>query len=287
MAIDITGSVDKENSPLDNNFLIYLANAEIKGTYYPFSPGGTRDRTITSADYAKKSVRVTGVNMATSVNGSVVMDVVGSAMTTVAYISTDGITHVSSSSANDTRTITVIGSTVSSGVFTHISQTVTLSGQTKVALGTPLARVNEAYANNLAGTPGSVYFIEDSAVTNGVPDDNSKIHLIIPSTKTNSLKASYTTNDGDFLLITDLYASVLGSADSSARVELEIKEPNGVFRQRIVFSAGSRAINNMSISPFLIVPPNSDVRLIAYGSTANLGVVAGFSGLITKKLTHS
>jgi len=95
-----------------------------------------------------------------------------------AYISDDGITHISSSSASDTQEIRVEGHTISGDDLTFVVQLVTLSGQTPVALNTGVARISRISNNSGTELVGRVVAYEDTATSNGLPTDETKYTLI-------------------------------------------------------------------------------------------------------------
>jgi hypothetical protein len=200
-----------------------------------------------------------------------------------AYISDDGITHISSSSASDTQEIRVEGHTISGDDLTFVVQLVTLSGQTPVALNTGLARISRISNNSGTELVGRVVAYEDTATTNGVPTDETKIHIDIPLGFQQSFKAATSFSKEDYYVMTGFYGAV--SAKQSAAVDfyIEVKKPNGVFLQTACFTASSTGGNSdISLDPAIIVPKNSDVR-VRCETTDNNAVVFGiFKGYLAK-----
>jgi hypothetical protein len=199
------------------------------------------------------------------------------------YISDDGITHISSSSASDTQEIRVEGHTISGDDLTFVVQLVTLNGQTPVALNTGLARISRISNNSGTELVGRVVAYEDTATTNGVPTDETKIHIDIPLGFQQSFKAATSFSKEDYYVMTGFYGAV--SAKQSAAVDfyIEIKKPNGVFLQTACFTASSTGGNSdISLDPAIIVPKNSDVR-VRCETTDNNAVVFGiFKGYLAK-----
>lgn len=97
------------------------------------------------------------------------------------YSSSADIDSISSSSASDTHDITIEGL---DATYAEVTQTVTLTGQTPVTLGTSLMRVNHVYNNvgtTLTKTLGIVYvFVSGGTVTAGVPQTVADIRGTIP-----------------------------------------------------------------------------------------------------------
>ena len=199
------------------------------------------------------------------------------------YISDDGITHISSSSASDTQEIRVEGHTISGDDLTFVVQLVTLSGQTPVALNTGLARISRISNNSGTELVGRVVAYEDTATSNGVPTDETKIHIDIPLGFQQSFKAATSFSKEDYYVMTGFYGAV--SAKQSAAVDfyIEVKKPNGVFLQTACFTASSTGGNSdISLDPAIIVPKNSDVR-VRCETTDNNAVVFGiFKGYLAK-----
>ena len=199
------------------------------------------------------------------------------------YLSDDGITHISSSSALDTQEIRVEGHTISAGELTFVVQTVTLSGQTSVALTTGLARVSRISNNNGTELVGRVVVYEDTAITGGIPTDATKIHIDIPLGFQQSFKAATSFSKEDYYVMTGFYGAV--SAKQSAAVDfyLEIKEPDGVFLQKACFTASSSGgPSDISLDPAIIVPKNSDIRVRGETVTNNAVVFGIFKGYLAK-----
>ena len=199
------------------------------------------------------------------------------------YVSDNSITHVSSSSALDTQEIRVEGHTISGNDLTFVVQTVTLSGQTSVALTTGLARVSRISNNNGTELVGRVVVYEDTAIVGGIPTDATKIHIDIPLGFQQSFKAATSFSKEDYYVMSGFYGAV--SAKQSAAVDfyIEIKEPDGVFLQKACFTASSSGGNSdISLDPAIIVPKNSDVRVRCETSDNNAVVFGIFKGYLAK-----
>jgi len=199
------------------------------------------------------------------------------------YISDDGITHISSSSASDTQEIRVEGHTISGNDLTFVVQTVTLSGQTSVALTTGLARVSRISNNNGTELVGRVVVYEDTEINGGIPTDANKIHIDIPLGFQQSFKAATSFSKEDYYVMTGFYGAV--SAKQSAAVDfyVEVKEPDGVFLQKACFTASSSGGNSdISLDPAIIIPKNSDVRVRCETSDNNAVVFGIFKGYLAK-----
>lgn len=202
------------------------------------------------------------------------------------YVSTNTIDSISSSAIADTESIYIEGHTVSgTGTdqkFTFVSQTVNLNGRTRVALPIPLARVSMAYNNNGVSLTGRVVVYEDTALTNGIPTDTSKIHIDIPLGLQESFKAATTFSDKDYFILTGGFGSVSLKQSGAADFYVEIREAGKVFRQVAAISATNSSPWTVDLDPAVIIPKNCDIRVRVESSTNNLVVFTSFKGYLAK-----
>lgn len=192
------------------------------------------------------------------------------------YVSTNIITTISSSSASDTESVKVEGHTVDgSGNFTFVVQEITLTGQTQATLATPLARCSRIYNNGSNDLVGDIYVYQDDTSTAGVPDTDTKVHCEIRAGENNSEKCSTTISNNDYWIITGAYADVLEKTASNAEIIMEVRLKGKVFREYFEMSCSNTSGGTFrSAVPYIVVPPNSDVRLRALAS-ANGTIVSG------------
>lgn len=199
------------------------------------------------------------------------------------YVSDNTISHISSSSALDTEEIYVEGHTVDNGEFTFVAQTATLSGNTKVSLDTPLARVSRISNNGSTEVAGRVVVYEDTTVSGGVPTDETKIHIDMVDGHQQSFKAATTFSKEDYYVMTGFYGAVSAKQSAAADFYVEIRNPNGVFLPKACFTASSTGGNSdISLDPAIIVPKNSDVRVRCETETNNAVVFGIFKGYLAK-----
>jgi len=234
-----------------------------------------------SIDKKAKSLIKFGKSAELSTNGLATIWTVGGHET---YVDDNLITHISSSSAADVYEVILECHTVEgTGVdqkFTFLTQTVTLQGQTKVALPTPVARVSEVTNNNSTELVGRVVVYEDVAVTNGIPNDESKIHIDIEAGMQNSFKAATTFSDSDYYVLTGGFGSVSSKQTGAADFFLEVRSAGKVFVQRAAVSASSGGPWNIELDPAVIIPKNSDVRITVETDTNNTVVFGVFKGYL-------
>jgi hypothetical protein len=184
--------------------------------------------------------------------------------------------------------VVVEGHTIDgNGDFTFVTQSVTLNGQTPVALSVPLARANRAYNNNSTDLEGLVTVYQDTAtVLAGVPQESALIHLEIEGNGifNQSRKAATTVSKDDYWIITGFNASCLEKQASFVEVVVEIREKGGVFRAApIDIGLGAGDTTTLILEAAIIVKPNSDVRVRAFASGSNTGVSATLYGVLAFK----
>ena len=191
------------------------------------------------------------------------------------YVSTNIITTIISSSTSDTNTVQVEGHTISGSDLTFVVQSATLNGQNAVTLGTALARVSRVF--NTSGTDhvGQIAVTEDDTFSAGVPNTAAKVHLLVRTGENQSEKASTSISSVDYWVITHVNADMLTKAAAFAEVDLEIRLADKVFRPIIEISCSDSHAGVFSFTPYIIVPPNSDVRLVAASDSAAGRDVAG------------
>lgn len=198
------------------------------------------------------------------------------------YATSNSITHFASATDSDTQQLVVEGHTVDwNGDFYFVTQTVTLQGRTKTALTTPLARCTRAYNNGTTNLAGPVYFAEDVTFTAGVPQTASAVHLMIETAKNQSQKASTTISKVDYWIVTGFKGTLLTKANTAfVNIELQIRRKGKVFREQEEISCIAGGTSNFDFNPYLIVPANSDVRLLATADTNGRSASGSIQGYL-------
>lgn len=236
-----------------------------------------------SIDKKSKSLVKFGKSAELSTNGMATIWTVGGHET---YVDDNLITHISSSSDDDVYEVILechtVEGTGTDQKFTFLTQTVTLQGQTKVALPIPVARVSEVTNNNGVELVGRVVVYEDVAVTNGIPDDETKIHIDIEAGMQNSFKAATTFSDSDYYVLTGGFGSVSLKQSASADFFLEVRQAGKVFIQRAAVSASSGGPWDLDLDPAVIIPKNADVRITVETDTNNAVVFGVFKGYLAE-----
>ena len=202
------------------------------------------------------------------------------------YVTDNTISYISSSSASDTQQITIEGHTVdANGDFTFSIQTVTLDGQNAVALDTDVARVSRAYNSDSTELVGRVVVYENTTISNGVPTDETKIHIDIPQGFQQSFKAATTFSSEDYYLMTGFYGAVSAKQAGSVDFYVEIRDKGKVFLPKGCFTASSTGgAADISLDPAILVPKNADVRIRCETENNNVVVFGIFKGYLAKVL---
>jgi hypothetical protein len=203
-----------------------------------------------------------------------------------AYVSTNSITHVSSSSISDNQILRIESHTVdANGDFDFVVQFVTLNGRNKVALTTPVARVSSASNFNSHDLIGTVYVYQDTTITNGVPTDLSKVHITIPAGNNQSFKAATTFDRETFGILTQGFGSVGNRQTANVEFEFEVRPKGKIFQSGAAIVAGSASSSfSLNLDPALVIPPNSDIRVIAISDKAGAEASVNFNLYMAKVL---
>lgn len=136
--------------------------------------------------------------------------------------------------------------------------------------------MSRLFNNGSTDFAGTVYGYEDTAITNGVPSDATKIHIQADPTKNQSEKAATTFSNVDYGIITSVYGGVSSKRSAAAEFNLQVREFGKVFRTILNWSS-TQGETRINLQPHIIVPPNSDVRIVAKSDTADTEVVGGFN----------
>jgi hypothetical protein len=198
---------------------------------------------------------------------------------TYQYSSSADIDSLSSSNNGDTQDIEIQGLDSSYDVVT---QTVTLTGQTRAALGTSLIRVFRMVNVNSTDNAGHIYCYVNSAITAGVPDDSTKVRAVIQPGNNQTLMAIYTIPAGFTGYMRNWFASTAGANKNSNYVIQVRARPFGEVFQLKHLSAisdnGSSAIQHVYEEPEVFAE-KTDIEIrtqvLAIGATGAT-VSAGF-----------
>lgn len=194
------------------------------------------------------------------------------------FLTTNTISSVVSTSSADTQLITIEGHT-DGGSYTFLTQQVTLTGQTPVTLPTPLVRVSRLTNDGTTDFTGllTVYDTTGTSTAGAVTPQSAK-HLQIEIGTNQSQKCQTTFSNSDYGFLTQVTGSISSKATAVVEYDLQIREYGKVFKTRFKWtSEGSSTV--VLFAPYIIVPKNSDIRIVAISNTNNIGVFASFNSL--------
>ena len=193
------------------------------------------------------------------------------------YLGSNGITHASSSSAGDTQEIYYEGMTRVGNIYTFVSDTFNLTGQSSIALPTPVSVCTRALDNDGTDLLGNCYFHEGGATTGGIPDDLTEAHNLILAGDNQSLRAGTSIASNNYGILCNAWAFVNKKTTASADIKFKVRPLGGVFRTQAVGSLTTSGGGfQLNFEPYAIIPPNSDVYITAQASTTGVDVSAGF-----------
>jgi hypothetical protein len=156
------------------------------------------------------------------------------------------------------------------------SQTQTLTGQTPIALPVAACRWTRMFTSSNVG--GDVYIYRGTA-TNGQPNNLANVHCAIPAGSNQSQKAATSIAGSNYLILTYGWADTIRKSSSSVEVGFRIRQIGNDFR--VAPRRGASSDNSISyvFDPYIIIPPNSDVEVVARAeSGTDNNVTAGFDG---------
>lgn len=202
------------------------------------------------------------------------------------YLTSNGITSVVSTDAGDTGIMIVEYHTISGTNFTFGVQAITLTGQTPATLLVPCARVSRMYNYSSTDYVGTISAYEGGATSGGVVTDPTEVHCQIPAGYNNTFKAATTISKDDYYLISEFHANLEGTNTARVEIDFEVATGGRVFLEK--FEAGLGTAGNtayfIAFDPYIIIPPNSDVRVHALSSSSSTTVSAYFGGYLATVL---
>jgi len=196
------------------------------------------------------------------------------------FSTTADIDSISSSSGSDTTEITVQGLDENWALATQV---VTLSGQTRVALTTPLIRCFRAWNSNSTDLVGTVYIYVNGSITGGVPDTASDVRAIISIGAGQTEMCIYTVPAGKTGYFYGGYVSMSRVGNNSAVFTSRVRTFGGVFRvaSRIACIGAGKSSWDYRYPFPLPLPEKTDILLRCDEVDANgSGVSGGFTILL-------
>lgn len=258
---------------VDDEYFIAQAINEVQALY-----GET-----VSVDSKAKSLIKFGRNANVGTSPATIMEQEGAEVHET-YVSANSIIYVITDDASFTGDVTIEGHTIDGDDLTFVSQTVTLNGHNAVTLSTPIARVTRLYIPNgdsLSATTNKIYVYENDTTTSGVPDTDSKIHIQLSGRYNQSQKCSTSISKDDYFFVTKVYAGALKKTTATVDVELQVRSiGSDNFLTKFELPTTNGQYFQIDAPPILIIPKNSDVRLVATSTAASTEVVGGLVGYL-------
>jgi hypothetical protein len=208
------------------------------------------------------------------------------------YETTNAIDSIASSSGSDTEIMTLEGHTIDgSGNLTFSVQDVTLTGQTPVTLGTALARASRlTVKDGTFGSPssdlvGDIYVYKSGGtVTAGVPQTSADVKLRIIAGRNQSEKCATSISQFDYWILTGIDVSMERAGGGSTAVDFEIEHraSGGVWHPlgMTIDVDKNTPFQQVLFTPYRIVQPNSDIRVVATSDTADTTISAELEGVL-------
>ena len=196
------------------------------------------------------------------------------------FSTTDDIDRLSSSSASDTEDITIIGLDTN---WTEVTQVITLTGQTPVALTTDLMRVSRMYNSNGTDLVGTVYCFVNGATSSGVPDTDADVRAIISIGVGQTEMCIYTVPSGKTGYFYGGYVSLSRTGNNEAIFTSRVRTFDGVFRvvSRIACIGTASSSWQYQYPIPIPIPAKTDILLRCDEVDANgTGVSGGFTILL-------
>ena len=193
-------------------------------------------------------------------------------------IDTADIDTISSSNSGDTQETFIKGL---DGDGVEVQQFVTLNGQNKVLLDTPLNRINRIFNANSTAYLGKIYVYPDTTISSGVPVDVTTVRGFVSIDEGGTMQPVYTTPAGTRAFNYWIESSVTkggGAAAIGINIRPRVREYGKVFvtvNEFNLITAGSSNINTQFPVP-LVFPARADFRAVATSTASGVGVSFAF-----------
>lgn len=193
------------------------------------------------------------------------------------YFNSNTQLYASSSDASDTMMLAVQGiRDAGSNTWVRENWTVTLNGQTQVALSAPSLRIFSVVVLGAVDNVGDIYIAEDSTgdITDGVPDTNTKIQLKMFIGENAASNLTYTTPSGKTIYFKSNLMAI-GRADDG-ELKIRIREFGGVWRTlpTIPLYQRTEEFNFAYLTPNL--PEKCDIDILVKNATTAASISGAF-----------
>lgn len=259
----VTTTVDGDLKISDNSSGLAIAKGDVTGATFIHKFGNTPDFD-------------TGDGVVTVWDGA---DDAAIDQMAYVYSSTAAIDSLSSDDDTDTQDIEIQGLDSS---FDLVTQTITITGQTRKALDTDLIRIFRMKNVDSTDNAGHIYCYENTALTTGTPDDSTKVRAVMQPGNNQTLMALYTIPNGKTGYMRDWYGASAGAVKTSNYVmDLRARPFGQVFQLKhrsSIADDGNSYIHHMFVEPEVFAA-KTDIEMRTEATAAGVtaaSVSAGF-----------
>lgn len=196
------------------------------------------------------------------------------------YSTSADIDSISSSNNGDTQDIEILGLDTN---YELVTQTITLTGQTRKAIDTNLIRVFRLKNVSSTDLAGTVYCYVNTALAAGVPIDTTKIRALVVIGNNQTLMTVYTIPAGTTGYMRDWFAAISGAKKDSVHVVKIFARPFGqVFQlkhQASIIAAGTSTVQHRYEEPEVFTE-KTDIEIKVNSDADQAEVSAGFDLVI-------
>lgn len=193
------------------------------------------------------------------------------------YSTTAIIDSLSSSNNGDTQDVEVQGLDTN---YALVVQTITLTGQTRVALTTNLIRIFRIKNIGSVDVAGNVYCYENTTIAAGVPTDTTKVRAVLVDGNNQTEMAVYTVPAGKTAYVRSWFASSSGAKKTTNYlIKLRARPFGQVFQLKHSSSVADAApYQHLYVEPEVFTE-KTDIEMTALlteGGVTEAAVSAGF-----------
>lgn len=194
------------------------------------------------------------------------------------FSATADIDSLSSSSASDTTNILVRGLDED---WNEVDQILTLNGQTRVALTTPLIRITRMVNDGAVGFVGNVFCYVNGAITAGVPNTDADVRAIIAIGNNQTLMAVFSVPSGRRALMTSIVNEYTARKTGAATYKLKTRDFGKTFVLQhiggVSFSGSSHATH--LFEPPLVLEEKTDIIMESETNVDTTSFSSSFNGI--------
>jgi hypothetical protein len=201
---------------------------------------------------------------------------------TYTYSATADIDTVSSSGAGDTGNLVIYGLDAN---FEEVKQTVTLTGQTKVTLPTPLIRVNDMQYLTTIPTVGDIYCYVDGTITAGVPGTAADVRGYIAVGNNRSKCSSFTVPAGKVAFMDAVTGGISRRQAATAEISYLLRTNGYEFINvlTLAFNSVGNNLNRFVLDTPFILDEKTDLKAASTADAAGAGVLTNYVFILIDK----